>query len=629
MNLIIGHRKWLPLLLFILIGWLLYGNSLDAPFYFDDAPNISESLSTRLTDLSPRSLWRTWSEGLLGSRPLANLSFGMNYYLHQFRVPGYHTVNISIHILSGIFLYLLFAAILRSPALAGRYRDSSGIIALAAALLWFVNPVHVQSVTYIVQRMNSMAAMFYVLSLWLYMRGRLTPSARAGRVWLAGAAGAGLCALGSKEIAATLPVMVFLCEWYFIQDLSRAWLKRALPFILALAGLFLFIVFLHLGADPLAAIQDTYRHRDFTLGERMLTELRVVVFYLSLFFYPAPQRLNLDHHFALSGSPLEPVATLLAGFLIVFLAGAAILGARRGSTASTTDGVGQPGSAWLSLLFSFALAWFLLNLLIESTVIGLEIIFEHRLYLPSMFLTLPLVAAAHRLIEPAWLKTGALALLLLTCAAWTVERNELWRDPVALWADSSAKSPGKARTRNNLAVVLWEDGQLVRAEFEAGEAIRLDPNDVDAFNSLGNIYKDQGRPAQAVQAYRNALRLEPASVDAYIGLANIAAAQGRLADATDLLGKGLAHEPRNLRVQVNLASVYAMRGMSSRAIAGFEAAVRLSPENPDIHYNLGLAYAETGRTREALAALRTALKLDPSDQGAARKIGELERRLGR
>ncbi|MFO7607382.1 MAG: tetratricopeptide repeat protein, partial [Desulfurivibrionaceae bacterium] len=501
--------------------------------------------------------------------------------------------------------------------------------ALAAALLWFVNPVQIQSVTYIVQRMNSMAAMFYVLSLWLYMRGRLTSSARAGRVWLAGAAGAGLCALGSKEIAATLPLLIFLCEWYFIQVLSRAWLKRALPLILALAGLFLFIVFFHLGADPLAAIQGTYRYREFSLAERLLTELRVVVFYLSLFFYPAPQRLNLDHHFALSGSLLEPVATLLAGFLIVFLAGAAILGARRGSPAAAKDERRQPDSARLILLFSFALAWFLLNLLIESTVIGLEIVFEHRLYLPSMFLALPLVATAHRLIEPAWLKTGALTLLLLAGSAWTVERNELWRDPIALWTDSAAKSPGKARTHNNLAVVLWEDGQLARAEFEAGEAIRLDPDDVNAFNCLGNIYKDQGRLAQAVRAYRNALRLEPASVDAYIGLANIAAAQGRLGEAADLLDKGLALEPRNLRVQVNLASVYAMRGMSTRAIAGFEAAVRLSPENPDIQYNLGLAYAETGRTGEALVALRTAIRLDPADREAARKISELERRLRR
>ncbi|MDT8288032.1 MAG: hypothetical protein RQ748_13060, partial [Elusimicrobiales bacterium] len=181
------------------------------------------------------------------------------------------------------------------------------------------------------------------------------PSSRAGRVWLTGAAGAGLCALGSKEIAATLPLLIFLCEWYFIQDLSRVWLKRALPFLLSLAGLFLLIVFVHLGADPLAAIQGAYRHREFSLGERLLTELRVVVFYLSLFFYPAPQRLNLDHHFALSGSLLEPVATLLAGLAIVFLASAAILSARR------------------SPLFSFALAWFLLNLAIESTVIGLEI----------------------------------------------------------------------------------------------------------------------------------------------------------------------------------------------------------------------------------------------------------------
>jgi hypothetical protein len=134
-------------------------------------------------------------------------------------------VNILIHITTGILLYLFIKTTLSLPSLLSGYKNHTWI-PFIAVFLWLVHPIQTQSVTYIVQRMNGMAAMFYVLSLWLYARARLAEEKKKKRALFGGCILAGILSLGSKEMAATLPFFLFLYEWYFFRDLSWAWLKR-------------------------------------------------------------------------------------------------------------------------------------------------------------------------------------------------------------------------------------------------------------------------------------------------------------------------------------------------------------------------------------------------------------------
>jgi len=413
---------WLRILPFLFLGLFLYSNTLDVPFYFDDIQNIEKNAHIRLDRLTLEGLSGAAFKSYASRRPVANISFALNYYLHGYDLAGYHAVNIVIHILTGIFVYLLMEASLGllppgSPVF--RFSDSANpphcfqaaqrrncsIIALFGALLWFVHPIQTQSVTYIVQRMNAMAAMFYVLSLVLYVKGRLSAVGARRWVWFSGSFVAAGLALGSKEISATLPFFILLYEWYFFQDLSKTWFKKYLLYLLCAFVAFAIIAWLYLGSDPLHAVLSGYKNRDFTLVERVFTEFRVVVYYMSLLVYPNPSRLNLDYDFALSQSLSQPLTTIVSLVLIVALIVFAALAAKR------------------YRLVSFAILWFFGNLAIESSVFSLELVYEHRTYLPSMFLFLTFVWLLYGYIGNAKAVGAVICAIMVLFCFWTHGRT--------------------------------------------------------------------------------------------------------------------------------------------------------------------------------------------------------------
>jgi hypothetical protein len=312
----------------ILLVFLIYSSSLKGPFVLDDRPNIQKNPHLRLTHLTPDQLGRAGFDSPMKRRPLAYISFGLNYYIHEYDVFGYHLVNILIHVSTGIFLYLFLKTTLSLPSVRSRY-ESYGWLPFIAALIWLIHPIQTQSVTYIVQRMNSMAAMFYVLAFLLYSRARLAEDKKKKWALFAGCAVSGLLSLGSKEIAATLPFFIVLYEWYFLQDMSWSWFRGRFFLVAGILGLGAVVAVFYLGASPLQRILNSYAIRDFTLTERVLTQFRVVIFYISLLVFPHPSRLNLDHDFALSRSLVDPVTTVFSMVAIVGLFVLAVYLARR------------------------------------------------------------------------------------------------------------------------------------------------------------------------------------------------------------------------------------------------------------------------------------------------------------
>jgi len=395
---------WAALLLFALLGFLLYANTLQAPFVFDDEASIRDNPNIRLTSLSVAALVTASRDNPAPHRPLAYASFALNHLIHGYRLPGYHLVNTTVHILAGFFLFLLIRRTLALPLFAGKFRRPD-LLALFAALLWFANPLQTQSVTYVVQRMNSMAAMFYILSMLLYLQGRRrTEEGLRGWPCFAGCVAAGLLACGTKEIAATLPLMILLYEYFFLQDLDRGWRRRALPWIAGLLAVTVAVGLLFLGTSPVERVLDGYEHRDFTMPQRLLTQPRVVLDYLGLFALPLPGRLNLDHQVTVSKSLVDPVSTLPALLIVAGLLGAAPFLARR------------------RRLLAFAIIWFLVNLSIESSVIALELMFEHRAYLPTMFIPLALLALVWPLFKQPKIALITLSVITLLLSAWTWQR---------------------------------------------------------------------------------------------------------------------------------------------------------------------------------------------------------------
>lgn len=596
-----NKRSALVLLVFVALGFLIYSNTLDVPFHFDDESNIVENLNIRLTGLSLKDITKACFKSVCSNRPVANLSFALNYYFHKYDVTGYHAINIVIHIITGILLYFFIKTTLSIPSIRSRYKSSSSI-ALFAALIWLVHPIQTQSVTYIVQRMNSMAAMFYVLSFLLYVKARLVKENQKAWPWFAGCALAGLLALGSKETAATLPFFILLYEWYFFQDLSKAWLKRSVPYGLVTLILFGLIAFAYLGPNPFDRILSGYATRDFTLAQRVLTEFRVVIYYISLLIYPHPSRLNLDHDIGLSYSLIDPITTLVSIAAVLVMVGLAFYIVRK------------------DRLISFSILWFFGNLLIESSVIALEIIFEHRLYLPSMFACLIVVALAYRCKTPDWLRAGLLCAVIAVFSFWTYERNHVWIDEITLWKDCVQKSKGKARPHNNLGYALTKQGKLDDAIAHYYEAIRIKPDYVKAYSNLGDALSQQGRFEDAIAHFSEALRIKPKDMETHNNLGNALARQGMVKEAIVHYLEALRINPEYAKAHSNLGIMLDRQGNLDGAVKHFSEAVRINPAYAEAHYNLGLGLAKQGRLDEAIAHFLEALQIKPDFREAHREL---------
>jgi tetratricopeptide (TPR) repeat protein len=568
----------LPILFFVLLGAASYSNTFDVPFYLDDYYNITENHNIRLSSLSVDGLKKAFSGGPLKTRPVAYFTFAINYYFHQYNLYGYHLVNAIIHIFSGFLLYLFIKTTLQTPVLRSQ-SEKSLQIAIFAALVWFVHPVQTQSVTYVVQRMNSMAGMFYILAFWMYAKGRMSSAKKHASIWFTGCGVAWLLAMGTKEIAATLPFFLFLYEWYFFRDLQFSWMRKRLIYIVGLIVALICLAYFYLGPDPIEKLLLGYQARGFSLQERVLTQFRVIFFYLGLFFLPLTGRLSLEHNFTISRSLIEPSTTILSilGILLIFA-----LAIRLAKT---------------NRLISFCIIWFLGNLVIESSVLPLEILFEHRLYLPTMLIFLPLAQAF--LNDRRWNKAGFgfLVCLVIVLGVMTHSRNQVWRDPVIFWNDSIRHSPDNARLYNNLGLALYRRGEVQNSIKEFEEALRISPTYALAHNNLGLSYRLQGNQNKAVLHFNKALQYDPKISEAHANLGAIYGQQGIFNKSYSHLQEAVRLNPASAVAHNNFGNILLLLGRFDEAIDNYNKALRLMPDYEEARYNLAIAKDRSGKIR--------------------------------
>jgi hypothetical protein len=353
--------------LIIGLAWVVYSNTFYVPFQFDDRPNIIHNPYVQIKvltwDRMEQLVRNTYKESI---RFFSLFTFVLNYYFGGFNVYGYHLVNLIIHMTSGISLYWFLRLTFNLPSLKEQYGSISYKVALFTCLIFISHPVQTQSVTYIVQRMACMAGMFYLLSFVLYVKGRLS-FGHARYFYFGGMALTYFLGVFSKENVAILPFFIGLYEFYFFQnlDLSPKGKKILYGLVLGvlLLGAFGFILW---GQRYINVIVEGYRYRTFTMLERVLTQFRVVLYYVILLIYPHPSRLNLDYDFPISKTILDPPTTLFSISIIVALIGCSLWTAKK-----------RP-------VLSFFILWYFGNLVIESSIFPLEMVFEHRLYLPAV-----------------------------------------------------------------------------------------------------------------------------------------------------------------------------------------------------------------------------------------------------
>jgi len=362
-----SFRHLIAVGLIVGVAFVAYSNTFHVPFHFDDRPNITENPNIQIKVFSwehiERLIKNTYKESI---RVFSYFTLALNYYFGGFNVFGYHLVNFFVHIASGIFLYWFLLLTFNLPSLKEKYGLISYKVALFSSLIFISHPIQTQSVTYIVQRMASMAGMFYLLALVLYIKGRLS-TGRPRVFYFAGTAFSYLLGVFSKENVAILPLFIALYEFYFFQkfDLSP---KGKKILIVLVVGLFILGAFglIIWGKRYMNVIIEGYQYRTFTMSERALTQFRIVLYYITLLIYPHPSRLNLDYDFPISKTILDPPATLISILIVAGLIGYSIWTAKK-----------RP-------VLSFCILWYFGNLVIESSIFPLEMVYEHRLYLPAV-----------------------------------------------------------------------------------------------------------------------------------------------------------------------------------------------------------------------------------------------------
>jgi tetratricopeptide (TPR) repeat protein len=466
-------------------------------------------------------------------------------------MPIYHITNIIIHILVTLAVYWFTATLLRTPIGASSLRGiPATYFCFFVTALWALNPVQTNAVTYIVQRMTSIATFFYIAALTFYVRGRLAATLKSRFLSYAFFVGMALCAFLSKENSYMLPAAVLLVEWMFITPDVLVRLFRKLKWYNWIVIFLLVAAFVPLLEQRWTGILNSYDNvRPFSLEERLLTQARVVLYYLSLLMFPWPGRMNFDYDFFLSTSVLSPPTTLLSLIILVLLL---FWSFRRRKQ--------YP-------LIVFGIYWYFLNLLIESTVIPLELVFEHRLYLSSVgfyifgLAVLDLFVAylkeRHSSREVMQIFVLVLVMSAALLSIGTSFRNHVWRDSYTLYNDCAKKSPDKPRSLLNLGVAMGRDMNLERESIEVFEKVIAlgkpkKERYIMAANNIVVAYANLGEFDEAIAQGEKYLDEAPAYVTGggfpklMSNLAYAYTKTGQLGEAMRSLASGMTIEQKRL-----------------------------------------------------------------------------------
>lgn len=577
---------------------LAYANSFSVPLLFDDWATILHN--PRL-----RQVWPLWSalsppEATgVGGRPIANLSFVLNYALTGESIPGFHAINLAIHFLAGLTLFGIVRRTLDRLTASPNLQRRAAEVALAVAAWWMLHPVQTQSVTYVSQRTESLMGLFFFFTLYAFIRATEPGGARG---WLVAAVASSFAGMATKEGMVTIPVIVLLYDYAFLSGSFVTALRRRWPIYAALAASWILLALLMGGLHG--------RGVGFGLGmtwwSYLLIECRAIAHYLSLTFWPTP--LVFDYGTDL-GTPgfAEALAAVGLGAL----------------------GVGTLVALWRAPAIGFLGAWFLITLSPTSSVvpIPLQPISENRIYVPTVAAIVALVIAVQHVIAPR--RVVALLVAAVALGVMTVARNRDYRSEIAIWADTVAKCPTSARAHSNLGHALQEAGRLDEARQQHEIALRLRPRYAEAHMNIGAILGRLGDREGAIEHSRRALEIDPQNANANFNLGVALTQKGQIAEA-------IAHYEAALRVNneaptthSNLALLLLRQGRADEAILHSSAALRLQPGLIMARYGLGCGLALLGRNEEALAVFQETLRIQPTHLETLQACGTLLLQLGR
>ncbi|MCX5894661.1 MAG: tetratricopeptide repeat protein [Proteobacteria bacterium] len=584
------------LLLFLVVTAVMYGNSLNNTFVFDDIPLIVENSLIR--DFRNIPMIMGLENGQPMYRPVRYLSYMIDYAISGMNPVAYHGANCLYHALTAFILFLLL-----------RTLTGSRLTACAGAVLFLVHPVATDSVTYISGRRDILVTLFYLLAFYCFVGYR-----KSQKPWYAAATV--LCfilALGSKEMGVTLPVVCFLydftCAFAGMQNQPASLahkIKQSLLNMVASHGklyaaigaagalFFYYKIFVHY-----PSLMNSFYGG--TAQSNFATVIRIVCYYIKLLLLPVALHADYSYNsFPLSRSFAEPrvIASLLvlAGCLRLIIWS---LNRQR----------------WVFL----GGMWFFVTLLPVCQIFPHhELMAEHYLYLPAIGFIILLTPLLQYLMENKNKAALVLfAVLLLALSARTIARNRDWRDPMTLWSTVLKRAPQCARAHDNLGTEYFKRKEYPTALMHYKQAVQIRPEHAIFHNNLGRAYGVVGDIQNAQAELEQAVALNPGLAEAYNNLGIAYYQKGDYRKAAELFWKSGSMKPSEL-VSFNYARSMLQLGVVAEAVRALEEAVHLKPDYVDAYQELGAIFLKKGDRQRCVAYLEKALQ-------AAQDLSQKER----
>lgn len=582
---IIGWKRWVPVLLLILC-FGAYFNSVFGTFVFDDLNLVKTDDRIEKLENIPRLL-NPFSTSYLTYRPIRTISYAVDHYFSQKNPVGYHISNIFYHFFCCWLVFLL-----------ARKLSNSFSAAVLASLLFALHPVHTEAVSYISGRRDVLSTLFFLLGFYWFLRYREEDRSS----YLAGVFFAYILGVLTKEMAVTLPAVMFLYDW-----------KRELDGPVPSAA--------SVGRSPrwMAAFLAVFRKSFWLYVPAMALGFFVVGYYL----YITPSSTNLEIYWG--GSPYLTFLTtnkiLVKYLLLLLFPWTLIADYNSGQVFPLAQSITEPGVLfslaivitllvfsirWFakSSLYGFAGLFFFLTILPVCHIIPHhELMSEHFLYLPSFAFCLALAVLLDRYLSVVSLRKWAMAgiaAILLFYAVRTVVRNQDWKDEYTLWSATRRDAPSSIRAHTNLGLVYLQRRDYDRAIDSFRQSLQI-PSKKElgtisqerAWQNLGVAYHSKGDWRQAMECYQKVIELNPLNFVAYLNIAAIEAMQRKFDEAIAHTKKALAISPSSKEAMLQLAKCYATKKDFPQALAAYEQLIQ-ADRGTDLtaraHYNMGIIY---------------------------------------
>lgn len=611
MPILINSRSRFFVFVFIavIIG-CIYLPVVNAPFLFDDNSSIVDNPSIRSLDLKNIYHFKPM-------RVIGYVSFALNYYFSKLNTLSYHLVNICIHSGYILFSFLLTYTLLETPSgkTLGVSLNEKFILSIAVSAILAVHPLSTFAVSYIVQRLTSLTALFYSGTLFCYLKLRLSKGFPKKAMFFSGAAVLLCCALFTKENSFTIFPQIIILELLCFELTPPKKLAFILTFLLSAIGLSVSVYFNFFNLNEIRNM--TLAVQEMTRLQYFYTQFSVLCFYLSAFF--APLNLALDYHYPVLNALTDPKVFVPGIFLLSILITALLLTIHKKNR-----------------LISFGILFYFIAIAIESSLIPIDdTIFLHRTYLPNLGLALATVIFGYRIVKKWKLKpvfpVAAVLIWLLILGGVTVKTNITFRSPVNVWERVLEVSPGYARAYQALGhhhLFIGNDNSKAREYLT--EMLKHYPDDIKSLNNMGVLLDREKKYNEAIQYFNRVMEINPRHGNAYSNLGNTYCNIGRYDLALDILEKGYQVEPDNYTLLVSYGQLLAILAPAPEsqyhlALDVLKKAELIDDTNPVIPYAKGLAWFNLKEFGKSENELRRTLELNSNFDGAKPFLDEIHR----